>query len=117
MNSKLYPIIAESNRVFPEGASIYEDDGKFHYVYMERGSESKHFIENNIMEILYYVFNDITFSLAIKYELEHRNKIEDFRKILFGKQLELLGNINMKYRKRRDEEISAILEKAPYQDL
>ena len=116
-NSNLYPMVAKSNNIFSDGASIYEDNGNYHYVCMERGNENKHFVEPNIKEILYYVFNDITFLLAIKYELEHRKGKEDSRKILFKKQLELLGMIDKKYQGMREKIIAEVLEKAPYQDL
>jgi len=115
-NSNLYPIIAKSEHAFPEGTSVYEAGGKFHYVCMERGIENKHIIESSITEILYYVFNDITFILARQCEVENRNDSEDFRRMLFKKQLELLGIININYQEKRRIQLEEILKKAPYQD-
>jgi len=115
--SKEYPIVAESSRVFPEGASVYADDILWHYVAMERGEERVHYESRNLEEILYYVFKPITASLAEKYAVTNRVKGKDFRRLFFKKQLELLGAIDKKYQKIREDEIAIVLTKAPYQDL
>jgi len=79
--SKEYPIIAESSRVFPEGASVYVDDILWHYVAMERGEERVHYESRNLEEILYYVFKPITALLAEKYAVANRIKGKDFRRL------------------------------------
>lgn len=113
-NSSLYPALTTVDRIFSDGLVLYFNNGEYHYVILERGREVKHFQSDDTIEILYYVFKDITFSLAQDYEVEHRNEREDFRKIVFGKQLELLENISSEYRLIREKEIETLLKKAPY---
>ena len=114
--SKKYPIIAKSAHVFPEGASIYADD-TWHYIVMERGQEQEHHSSEDLEEILYYVFETITSSLAEKYAMKNRVKGKDFRRLFFEKQLELLGIIDKGYQKKLEEELILVLERAPYKDL
>ncbi len=94
-----------------------EVDGNFvHYVISERGvefSRSTHFL---IDEILYLVFSGVTFSMAARYEAENRNVRQDFRRILFQKQLELLGMLNPEWQKRQAAEQQRILVHHPFND-
>lgn len=91
-DSKLYPIFSSTGNVFSDGGTIY--------------------ISNN--DILYPLFEGITFSLASKYELKNRNEKEDPRKLLWSKQLELLGKIDPLFKERCQKEIDSILKIAPY---
>lgn len=113
-DSKLYPRISLTENVFPEGESIYIKNGEYHYVTKERGKIVMEHISTSVDEILFQVFSDITFSLATQYELENRKESEDFRRVLFQRKLELLGKINVAYKKREEKEIEKILEIAPY---
>ena len=81
---------------------------------MERGKENKHYRSLDINDILYPLFEGITFSLASKYELKNRNEKEDPRKLLWSKQLELLGKIDPLFKERCQKEIDSILKIAPY---
>jgi hypothetical protein len=92
-------------------------DGKgYHFVIVERGSELKHQIVKDIDELLYLVFKDITFSMACEYELNNRIEGQDFRRILFSKQLELLSKISDIYYSLGRKEIEEILVKNPFND-
>ena len=115
-DSDLYPLFTTVTKVWSEGYSFYIDDGKYHYVAMDRGRENKHYESENLKEILYFLSNDITFSLARQYELEHRIENQSFRRILFAKQLELLGKIDREYVLKCEQEIEAILKISPYRD-
>lgn len=96
------------------GGTIYISNNEYHYVIMERGKENKHYRSLDINDILYPLFEGITFSLASKYELKNRNEKEDPRKLLWGKQLELLGKIDPLFKERCQKEIDSILKIAPY---
>ena len=88
----------------------------YHYVIIERGTELKHQIVRDIDELFYLAFKDITFSMACDYELNNRIEGQDFRRILFSKQLELLNKINDRYYAFRRKEIDDILVKNPFND-
>lgn len=79
-DSKLYPIFSSTGTVFSDGGTIYISNNEYHYVIMERGKENKHYRSLYINDILYPLFEGITFSLASKYELKNRNEKEDPRK-------------------------------------
>lgn len=113
-DSKLYPIFSSTGNVFSDGGTIYISNNEYHYVIMERGKENKHYRSLDINDILYPLFEGITFSLASKYELKNRNEKEDPRKLLWSKQLELLGKIDPLFKERCQKEIDSILKIAPY---
>ena len=112
--SKLYPIFSSTGNVFSDGGTIYISNNEYHYVIMERGKENKHYRSLDINDILYPLFEGITFSLASKYELKNRSEKEDPRKLLWSKQLELLGKIDPLFKERCQKEIDSILKIAPY---
>ena len=92
-DSKLYPIFSSTGNVFSDGGTIYISNNEYHYVIMERGKENKHYRSLDINDILYPLFEGITFSLA---------------------QLELLGKIDPLFKERCQKEIDSILKIAPY---
>ena len=51
---------------------IEVDSRGYHFVIAERGEEFERHTSLDLDEILYDVFQVVTFSLACKYELEHR---------------------------------------------
>lgn len=114
--SNLYPLIVKNKPAFSEGTTVILDDEGFHYVIKERGRLLKQIDCDNTDDILYLIFNHITFELAVDYEVEHRKENEDFRRQLFKKQIALMNKVNRNFSKRRKKEIDAILEKAPYKD-
>lgn len=110
-DSALLPMFSKTKDVFNEGASIYIDD-KYHYIIMERGRMYQHYESTTLEDILYPLFKNITSSLAQKFEVKHRKKEEDFRKLMWEKQLELLGKIDEKFVDIRRREIDEILKVA-----
>lgn len=52
---------------------------------------------DNLDKLYYEIFKDITFSMAMQYELVHRQKGKDFRRILFAKAEELIGIMQLTY--------------------
>jgi hypothetical protein len=71
---------------------------QLYYVVVERGQELKRDFAVDIDDLLYRIFADITFSMAVDYEVKHRIESEDFRKQMFAIQEELLGILNGKWR-------------------
>ncbi len=88
----------------------------YHYVVTERGVELERRTTLQADELLYWLACGITHELATTFELEHRVKGRDFRRLLFEKQMELLGTVNREWERRRKSEIDAILRTYPYDD-
>ena len=116
-DSDLYPLFSNDEHVFSDGVSVYSDESGYHYIETERGKPVKKIDCNSIEDILYYIFEDITFSLALNYELEHRRANEDSLRLLFDKQLKLLNRISADYANKYQCKIDEILKKHPYKDI
>lgn len=86
-------------------------NGKYRFVYSERGKEYGERITDNIDDILYWIYNDATFTMASKWEAKYRIENQDPRILLIQKQLELLKIIDEKYAERREKEINSDEEK------
>src|ERR1051325_7559594 len=67
---------------------IEVDSHGYHFVVVERGQELERFTTFELDDVLYRIFQSVTFSLAIDYELAHRVETQDFRRIGFQKQIE-----------------------------
>ena len=95
-----------------------EIDGDiFHYIVLERGNELRRDSTLNLDQLLYWIFADVTFSMAMDYELVHREKGKDFRRIMFAHQEELLGLLNDEWQVKKVVEHQKILGKHPFDDL
>jgi hypothetical protein len=91
-------------------------DGELFYVIVERGEELKRVRTVEIDHLLYLIFSDVTFSMAVKFEYKHRNALQDFRRILFAKQEELLGLLNPAWREKEQMAHQTILSEYPFDD-
>jgi hypothetical protein len=91
--------------------------GRLHYVVIERGQENERLTTTNLDELLYWIFDSITFSMACDYELKNRIENQDSRRIMFVKQEELLGIINPLWKDKHHLEHLKILENHPFDDL
>ncbi|PKR57772.1 Imm63 family immunity protein [Thalassospira lohafexi] len=87
---------------------------EFHYICEERGLVICKNKTNNIDELLYWIFQDISFEMALDYEYKNRIKNQDSRIILFSKQLEILQKISEKWKLKRQHEINEILKFNPF---
>lgn len=90
--------------------------GQYHYVVVERGKELDRKSSADINEILFHVFEGITFSMAVDYEKRHRRRGEDSRRQLFDVQLGLLGKLNPAWKERTRERLDAVLAQHPFAD-
>ncbi|MEN9867571.1 MAG: hypothetical protein RL748_3161 [Pseudomonadota bacterium] len=91
-------------------------DGQYHYVVEERGQEISRQSSSALADLLYWIFADITHSMAFRYELAHRIAGQDSRRLGFAQQLALLEQLDPAMAARREQEIAAILQAAPYVD-
>lgn len=114
--SNLYPFFSNNKNVFSEGNYVYVDDNGYHFVEMERGKINKQIDCIKEEDILYVIFSKITFALASEFELENRNAVEDSRRQLFAKQMELLESIDVEFAKKRKNRVDEILRIYPFHD-
>nr|WP_315264448.1 Imm63 family immunity protein [Moraxella osloensis] len=94
--------------------SIIGDE--YHYISMERGQILSENRAKDIDELLYWIMKDILWQEASDFELKNRRPNQDFRRLFFAKQLELMGKINSLWELKRQNEIIDILSVAPYND-
>ena len=94
-------------RVVADGY-IYANEERGH-VYNERKTQ-------DLDELLYWIMKDITRSMASEYELANRVPHADFRRLLFAKDLELLGSLKPEWRERKREYYDAVLAQYPFND-
>lgn len=90
--------------------------GQYHYVVVERGKEIDRKSSTDIDEILFHVFEGVTFSMAVDFERRRRRRNEDFRRQLFDAQLELLAKLNPDWRRRTRERLDEVLTRHPFVD-
>ncbi|TGM10684.1 hypothetical protein EHQ81_18835 [Leptospira selangorensis] len=109
--------ISISSNLEEEGLCVDKDFwGYYHFKYIERGKASTDRKTKDPNDIFYWLYQSATFENACKYELIHRIEKQDFRRILFEKQLSLLKSIGIEYYERRKKEISDTLVNYPYSD-
>jgi hypothetical protein len=95
---------------------IEHDSRGFHYVIVERGKEQRRVTTQNADELLYLIFQDVTFNMASSYEAKHRISGEDSRRQLFSHQLGLLDQLAHPWRIKREAQINDTLTKYPFDD-
>lgn len=89
------------------------DDGSRHYerqpdgwdvVVTERGNEHERVKENSDEEALFRLSSDLTFGIAVQYELENRDENEDCRVKISEHQIELMGEVSQEWQQRVSDE-------------
>ncbi|HLP19474.1 MAG TPA: Imm63 family immunity protein [Chitinophagales bacterium] len=108
----LLPAINSSN--YDAKPFIEIDRYGYNYVCCERNQEIFRKLPIDTEQLLYEVFRDISFRLAIGWESKNRLQGEDFRRQLFAKRIELMGKINPVFAEKMQEEINQILLHYPY---
>ncbi|GGE95268.1 Imm63 family immunity protein [Hymenobacter cavernae] len=87
-----------------------------HFVVVERGQELERRTTQDLDELLYWVFEGVTFTMAGTYEVAHRVPGQDFRRLLFQHQLLLLGHLSAQWSERQQRHLLAILGDHPFSD-
>jgi hypothetical protein len=100
-----------------DGVYVEVDSRGYHYVVAERGNEFKRHTTLDLDELLYDIFQSVTFGIACTYELNHRIYGRDSRRIYFERQEELLSLLNQSWGERRRFEHSQILKQHPFDDF
>ena len=68
-----------------------DNKGNYNYVLVESGIEIERKVFSNEKELLFEIFENVTFIMASSYEYTNQIKIPDFTASLLSKQEELLG--------------------------
>jgi hypothetical protein len=92
------------------------DNRGFHYVVVERGNELERRTSSVKDQLIYWIFSSVTFSMACEYELHNRVPNQDFRRLLFKKQIELMRQVRPEFAKDLETEQKRILVRHPYDD-
>jgi hypothetical protein len=95
---------------------IEADSRGYYYVVREKGEERQRTFTIDPDDLLYWVFEHATSSLAIDYARDHQIHGQDSRRVHFARQLELLGRLSQGWRERCEKEINYALRHAPYSD-
>lgn len=96
---------------------IEVDQVNYHFVIVERGNENKRVSTPDLDHLLYLIFECVTFSLAGQYEVKHRVQTQDFRRIMFQHQIELLSQLSGAWAGRRAQDLDLVLRKYPFDDF
>ena len=95
---------------------IEVDSHGYHFVVVERGQVLDRFTTREPDDLLCRIFQGVTFSLAIDYELAHRIETQDCRRLGFQRQVELLSQLSKRWAEREAEEHERILREHPFDD-
>lgn len=96
--------------------NIEVGDSLYYYRAFDRGTLSLNRQTDNLANLLYWVFEDITSTMASDYVREHPDSQINSRKARFEHQLMLLEKINREWKKLREKEIEEILKNSPYEE-
>jgi hypothetical protein len=91
-------------------------DSLYYYRAFDRDTVSLNRQTDNLANLLYWVFEDITSTMASNYVREHRDPQINSRKVRFEHQLMLLDKINHEWKELREKEIEEILKNSPYEE-
>jgi hypothetical protein len=88
----------------------------YYYVVAQSGQEVSRYATRDIDQLLYRIFVDVTFGLAISYAEKNRIKNQDIRRVAFHRQVELLTLLSPQWGERMSQEQAQILKQAPFDD-
>lgn len=98
------------------GRPHVEVDDRYHLVVCERGQEHSRQSTLDEDRLLYWIFEGVTFSMACAWEVRNRLPGRDPRRLIFRRQVELLGQLHGSWRVWGEARIGEILSRHPYQD-
>ena len=99
-----------------QGEFCFADEDGYHYRVLERDILYHDDITKSLSEITYWAIKGAISDAAAIYEAKNRILGQDFRRIMFSKELQYLNAVSPEYEQRDRVEINSILEKFPFQD-
>ena len=97
-------------------AHIEIEGEQYHYVNAERGVVYSRFTTTALDDLLYIVFRDAAFSMAIKLVRDKRKPDTDYRRTIFPEQVGLLAQLNPEWAERCAAEHVEVLKEHPFVD-
>jgi len=94
-----------------------DNRGLMYFVISERGEVNERKKTDQLDDLLYWIFADVTFSMACDFELKNRIEDKDSRRLIFEKQEELLGILSNTWPQIENKEHKNILKNNPFDDL
>ena len=91
-------------------------DVEYIYLAFDRSIRTLYKKTKDINELLYWVFSNITFTMACSYEAAHHDSKVDSRRKIFSYQLSLLEKLDPSWKSRRGKEVDEILINSPFED-
>ena len=91
-------------------------DGGWEYVVTDRGCELERRRATDQDDVLFWLVTDLTWGMAVGYELKHRRGGEDCRRVIFAKQLEWLHAVRPAWADRERSRYDRILAEHPFVD-
>jgi hypothetical protein len=88
----------------------------YYYVVAQSGQEVSRYVTHDIDQLLYKIFADVTFDLAVRYAEENRNENEDIRRSAFKRQVDLFTLLSTQWGERISQEQAQMLEQVPFDD-
>ncbi len=80
----------------------------------ERGEEYERGTTDSLDEVLFWIFESITFQMACDHELSHRKPGQDARKLLFANKLGLLASLDEAWARRESQVLSDVMAEHPF---
>lgn len=91
-------------------------EDSYHYFYIERGQKRTEVRTSDLDDLFYHIFQPITHELASRYAAQQRIPNQDFRRLLFQKQEQLMAVLSPQWAARIAKEHENILQSHPYND-
>jgi len=90
--------------------------GEFHYVVTERGSEYERRRTSDPEEVVFWLVSDLTWAMALEWEVQHRIEGEDCRRQMFRKDIDLMSTVSEVWSARKRQKYEQILSEHPFDD-
>jgi len=99
-----------------DGSFCYSDDEGYHFSVNERGLLRVNIVTQSLSEITYQVLSSDIFWMAVEYESTHRIEEQDFRRLLFQKELQYWSILGPEFTGQAERKITDTLRQSPFQD-
>jgi hypothetical protein len=97
--------------------SVEVDADGYYYIVVERGTEIRRETTNKLDQLLFWVFEDASLSMAMREVRAGKLDNSDERRAYFSRQVELLEKLNAEWGESVRRKQAKILEKFPFDDF
>jgi len=96
--------------------SVETHGDAYAWVLTERGQEVERRVTRDLDELLFWLIGSVIFEMATAHELANRIAGQDFRRVLFAKEVELFERLDPRWAARAVERINDTLARHPFMD-